>query len=159
LTPWSRVVLDELKFPKLFNRFPIYYAPKCSLPWSQQPATVPYPYPNEWSTHPLIGFLKDQFNIVLPCTDVSSQRSRSFMSFDQTLCAFSLCNVRANCPTFLTLLHFITVIIFGINKLWTSQFRSIHLQGLSKISGVVGYVFSSCLYILITSQTIDFYLQ
>jgi len=54
-------------------------------------------------------------------------------------------------PTFLTLLHFITVIIFGVNKLWTSQFRSIHLQGLSKISVVVGvcllHLFLYCDYL------------
>jgi hypothetical protein len=42
--------------------------PEGSLPWSQQPATGPYPEPDESSLHLLTIFSKIHSNIIFPRT-------------------------------------------------------------------------------------------
>jgi len=43
LTPWSRVLLEQLTGSQLVKKFPEFVETKGSLPHSQEPATIPYP--------------------------------------------------------------------------------------------------------------------
>jgi len=45
LTPWSRVLLEKLTGSQLVKKFPAFYGTEFSLPYSQVPATCPYPEP------------------------------------------------------------------------------------------------------------------
>jgi hypothetical protein len=49
LTPWSRILLQKLTVAQLVEKFPAFMEPESSLPCSQQPATDPYPEPDESS--------------------------------------------------------------------------------------------------------------
>jgi hypothetical protein len=44
--------------------------PECSLPHSQQPATCPYPEPDQSSPCPPSHFLKIHYNIILSVIDI-----------------------------------------------------------------------------------------
>jgi len=50
LTPWSRVLLEKLTGS---INSPHFIEPEGSLPYSQVPATFPYPEPTASSLHPL----------------------------------------------------------------------------------------------------------
>jgi hypothetical protein len=45
-TPWSRVLPDKLKRPKLLKKFPHFMETQGSSPHSQEPTTCPYPDPD-----------------------------------------------------------------------------------------------------------------
>ena len=45
LTPWSRVLLENLTDFQLGKKFSAFYEPENSLPHSQVPANCPYPEP------------------------------------------------------------------------------------------------------------------
>jgi hypothetical protein len=51
LTPWGRVLLQKLTVTQLVEKFPAFTEPEGSLPCSKQPATGPYPDPDETSPH------------------------------------------------------------------------------------------------------------
>jgi hypothetical protein len=51
LTPCSRVFLEKLTVLQLFKKFPTFMEPESSLPYSQVPATCPYPEPASTSPH------------------------------------------------------------------------------------------------------------
>ena len=51
LTPWSRVLLEKLTGLQLVKKFPTFLEPESSLPYSQMPATCPYPEPTPSSPH------------------------------------------------------------------------------------------------------------
>ena len=46
LTPWSTVLPEKLKRPKLLKKFLHFMEPEGSSPHSQEPATCPYPEPD-----------------------------------------------------------------------------------------------------------------
>ena len=46
LIPWSRVLPKKLKRPKLLKKFPAIYETRRLSPYSQEPATCPYPEPD-----------------------------------------------------------------------------------------------------------------
>ena len=48
LTPWSRVILEGLQ---LVKKFAAFLEPEGSSPYSQVPATCPYPEPTPSSPH------------------------------------------------------------------------------------------------------------
>jgi hypothetical protein len=59
LTPWSRVLLEKLRVnAQLVKIFPAFYG-NGSLLRSQEPATCPYPEPNESNPHPQTLFPLD----------------------------------------------------------------------------------------------------
>ena len=52
LTPWSRVLLEKLTVLQLVKKFhPILWNPEGYSPYSQVPATFPYPEPTPSSLH------------------------------------------------------------------------------------------------------------
>jgi hypothetical protein len=54
LTPWIRVLLDELTGFQRVKKFPAFYEPESSLPHSHLSATCPYPEPARSSPYPHI---------------------------------------------------------------------------------------------------------
>ena len=61
-----------------------------SLPYSQTPATCPYPVPTPSTPHNLFHFLKIHLNIILPSTSWSPQGSLSLRFPHQNLVHTSL---------------------------------------------------------------------
>ena len=51
LTPWSRVLLEKLTGSAAVKKFPAFLEPEGSSPYSQVPATCPYPEPTPSSPH------------------------------------------------------------------------------------------------------------
>ena len=49
LTPWCRVLLEQLTASQLVKKFPAFMQPEGSFPHSQMPATCPYPEPSRSS--------------------------------------------------------------------------------------------------------------
>jgi hypothetical protein len=47
LPPWSTVLLEKLTVSQLVKKFPTFMEHESSLPYSQEPATGPYPEPDE----------------------------------------------------------------------------------------------------------------
>jgi hypothetical protein len=59
LTPWSRALIEKLTSLQLVKKFTAFYGTESSLPYSQVPATCPYPEPTPSSPHhPLKNHLK-----------------------------------------------------------------------------------------------------
>jgi hypothetical protein len=66
VTPCNRVLSISWWYTQLVKKFPaIFWLPKGSLSFSQQPASNPYPEPGESNPHPPIDFPKIHFNIIL----------------------------------------------------------------------------------------------
>ena len=51
LTPWSRVLLEKLIGSAASQEIPAFLEPEGSSPYSQVPATCPYPEPTPSSPH------------------------------------------------------------------------------------------------------------
>ena len=86
--------------------------PQSSLPYSQAPATCPYPEPARSTPYPYIFILSSYLRLGLP----SGLLPSGFNT--KTLYTPLLSSIRATCPAHLILLHFITRTILG------EQYRS-----------------------------------
>ena len=84
-----------------------------SLPRLQQPATCPYPEPDQSSPCPPSHFLKTHISIIFPSMLGSSKWSLSIRFPHQTPVCTSPLPIRATYPVHLILLDLITRIIFG----------------------------------------------
>jgi hypothetical protein len=49
LTPWNRVLLQQLKFLSCSKNSPYIRDPEGTLPYSKQPSTSPYPKQREYT--------------------------------------------------------------------------------------------------------------
>jgi hypothetical protein len=78
----SSVLPEKLAVPQLVTKFPVFYETQRSLQNSQQPATCPYPEPDQSRPCPLT-LLEDPFNTILPITPRSSKWSLSLRSPQQ----------------------------------------------------------------------------
>jgi hypothetical protein len=56
LTTWRSALLEKPELTQPLKKFQAFYGAEGSLPRSQQPATDPYPEPDEYSRHPHILF-------------------------------------------------------------------------------------------------------
>jgi len=126
LTAGSRVLLGKLIGSQLVKKFFPFMQPEGSLPHSQKPSTCPYPEPylSCSPTH----FLKIHLNII------------PFSSSFPTKTLHTSLPIRATCPAYLILLHFITQTILH------EQYRSL------------SYSLCSFLYSPVTSSLWDPYI-
>ena len=84
-----------------------------SLSHSQQPATCPYPQPDQFSPCPSSRVLEIHFNIILPSSPWSSNLSPSLrFPLQQPVCTFPLSHT-CYMPFYLIILDLITWIISG----------------------------------------------
>ena len=74
-TPRSRVLLEKLTGSQLVKKFPAFLEPEGSSPYSQVPATCPYPEPHQSIPFSPPDFLKIHLNIIPPPTSRSSKWS------------------------------------------------------------------------------------
>ena len=87
LTPRSRVLLEKLAGSQLvFKIFPASMWPEGLLLHLQEPATCPYPKPDQSSPCTPSHFLKSHLNIILPSMPEFSKWFLSFMFLHQTSC-------------------------------------------------------------------------
>ena len=88
--------------------------PQGSLPHSREPATCPYPEPDQSSLcTPLIHFLKIHFNVTFPSMPGSSKRSLSLRLPHQNPISISHFPLRPTSLAQIVLLDMITPIILG----------------------------------------------
>jgi hypothetical protein len=81
-------------------------------PCLQEPTTGPYSLPDESNPHPKPYFTVINFNII-PCLHLGLSTCLFPSGFPtRILNAFNISPMRASCPPYLTLLHFIILIIF-----------------------------------------------
>ena len=74
ITPRNGGLLEMLTGSLLDKKLAAFYGTECSLPQLQEPATCPYPEPDQPSPCPPSPFLKIHFKIILPSTPGSSLR-------------------------------------------------------------------------------------
>jgi hypothetical protein len=111
------VLLQKLKLPQSTNS-PHVMVHKGPSPHPQQPATCPYPKPHEFRPRPPTIFLWRPFNITLPSTPRSSQRSLSyrFPLQPNTLYINVFSHMHATSPACLTSLHFSHISASNTNR-------------------------------------------
>ena len=115
ISPWSRVLLEQLTVLQLVKKFPAFYGTRRFIT-AFTSARQPVPILSQFnSVHiPTSHFLKIQLNIILPSAPGSPQWSLSLMFPHQKPVHAS--PIRATCPA---LLNFITRTILG------EQYRSL----------------------------------
>jgi len=84
-----------------------------SLPRLQQPATCLYREPDQPSPYPHTPFREALFNIILPSTPGSFERSFSLRCPHQNPVNTSPLPIHTTCPAHLIILDLITRILFG----------------------------------------------
>jgi len=123
LTPWCRVVLEQLTGLQLVKTFPAFHVTRrfitaltsVSLSWAS-PIQSTYPHPTSWSsilisTHLRLGLLSGLFPSGFPTKTLYTPLSSP---------------IRATCPAHLILLDFITRTILGEeHKLFSSSLCSL----------------------------------
>ena len=118
ITPWSRVLLENLTVPQLVKKFPTFYRNrKFITPFK----TAPSPLLILSQISPVhthrSHFLKIHFKIILPSTPIFSKWSLPLSLNTScfptiTLCPPLLFPTRSTCPTHLSFLDLIIRIIF-----------------------------------------------
>jgi len=107
--------------------------PKCSLLYSQEPATYPYPEPDQSSPCPPSHFLKIQFYIVFPFTPGPSKWFLPSGLPTKTLHDPLLYPLLATCPANLIISYFLT------RKIFVEEFRSLISSLCSLLNYPVNY--------------------
>jgi hypothetical protein len=109
IIPHSRGLLE-----KLVKQFPAFYRTRMFTPRSLQPATCPFPEPDQFSPRPPpSSFWKLNYNIVSNLRLGIPSRLFSSRSPTKTLYAPLLSHIRDTCPAYTILLDLIIRIIFG----------------------------------------------
>jgi len=84
LTPWSRVLLENLTGLKLVKKFPHFMETEVSLPHSRVPVACPFLRQLDPLHNPTSHFLKIHRNIILPFRPGSPKWSLSLRFLHQT---------------------------------------------------------------------------
>ena len=79
IIPWSRVLIEKLTGAQLVKKFPTFYGPQKFITAFTEPATCPYPEPDEPSPYPPQSHtLKFHFDVIL-LSDVPG--AKNFLGF------------------------------------------------------------------------------
>ena len=111
LTPWGRVLLENLTGCQLVKKFPEFVEPECSLPHSQMPVTCRLSLSWARSMQSTLPYYFLIFILILSshlCLGLPSGLLPT-----TTLYTPPLSPIHATCPTYLILLNFINQTIFG----------------------------------------------
>jgi hypothetical protein len=107
ITAGNTVLLQMLVVAQPVNKFPAFKGVDCSLPCSQNSATLPIQY-----THsPAIFNL--YFNVTLPCAPLPLKESIFFKFSDQNFICISHPPMDSTCSTLLILFDLTSLIMFG----------------------------------------------
>ena len=113
LTPRNGVLSEKLTVPQLVTKSRIFTKPVSSLPHSLEPATCPYPVPDQSSPCPRFHFFKIRFNIIIPSTCRPSTWNLSICFPHQDLSAPLFSTIRA--ASFLPSLGFLRIFFLPVS--------------------------------------------